>query len=205
MAIIIIDDIEQGTPEWMALRLGNPGAGNISKIITTKGDPSKQRDDYMRQLAGEIITGQHEDTFQSIHMENGLIREAEARSLFEMIHEVTIRRVALVYKDAQKMFHVSPDGLIGDNAGLEVKCPMMKTQVKYLLENKLPTDYFSQVQMSLYVCECEYWWFMSYFAGLPPLILKIERDEAFISKLKAELEKFVVELALVVRKLREMT
>jgi len=201
---IIINDIEQGTPEWHALRLGNPGASNVSKIITNKGDPSKQADDYMRQLAGEIITGQCEETFQSIHMEKGLQRENEARTLFELIYDVNIQQVALVYKDAQKKFHVSPDGLIGDNAGIEVKCPMMKTHVKYLLENRLPTDYFSQVQMSLYVCEREFWYFMSYCPGLLPLILKIERDNVFIGKLEAELEKFVEKLIFIIKKLKEM-
>ena len=201
---IIIEDVIQGTPEWYALRLGNPGASNISKIITNKGEPSKQADDYIRQLAGEIITGQHEKTFQSIHMENGLLREANSIALFEMIMDVDVQRVALVYKDAQKKYHVSPDGLVGDNAGIEVKCPMMKTHVKYLLNQKLPAEYFSQVQMSLYICEREYWYFLSSYVGLPPLILKVERDKKFIDRLAAELERFTTDLALTVRKLKEL-
>lgn len=201
---IIISDIEQGHPEWHALCCGNPGASNISKIITNKGDPSKQAGDYMRELAGEIITGKKEETFQSIHMQNGLEREDAAIALFEMIHNVDVKRVALVYKDELKKFHVSPDGLIGDNAGLEVKNPMMKTHVKYLLDGKLPSKYFSQIQMSLYVCEREYWWFMSNYVGLPPLILKVNRNEAFILKLEAELENFVTELAVTVSEIRRM-
>jgi len=201
---IIIDDILQGSPEWMTLRLGNPGGGSISKIITTKGERSKSADDYMRELAGEVVTGQHEETYQSIHMKNGLEREESGRALLEMIHDTEIRRVALVYKDSQKKFHVSLDGLIGDNAGFEQKNPMMKTHVKYLLANKLPTEYFSQVQMGLYVCEVEFWYFMSNYDGLPPLILKVERDEEFISKLKAELDKFTLELASVIRKLKKI-
>ena len=201
---IIIDDILQGSPEWHALRSGNVGASNISKIVTTKGERSKQADDYMMQLAGELITGQCEETFKSIHMENGLDREEEARTLFEMIHNVSIRRVALVYKDEMKKFHASPDGLIGDDAGIEIKCPMMKTHVKYLLAGKLPTDYFSQIQMSLYVCERGHWWFCSYYPGLPPLILEIHRDDVFIEKLKKELDSFVFELVQITKQLKEM-
>ena len=201
---IIVDNISQGSPEWDALRAGNPGASSISKIITNKGEPSKQRDDYMRQLAGELIVGQCEKTFQSIHMENGLEREENARSLFELIHDMEVRKVALVYKDEQRKFHVSPDGLIGDHAGIEIKNPMMKTHVKYLLDQKLPSDYFSQVQMSLYVCEREFWYFMSNYISLPPFIIKVERDDAFIAKLKTELDVFCFDLVATVKKLKEL-
>lgn len=201
---IIIDNFLQGSDLWMKEKAGNPGASDISKIITSKGERSKQRDEYMRQLAGELITGECEETVQSIHMKNGLEREGEARTLFEMIHNVDVRRVALIYKDEQKQYHVSPDGLVGDEAGIEIKCPMMKTQVKYLLDGKLPTDYFSQIQMSLYVSERKYWWFLSYYKKLPPLILRIERDGAFISKLKAELDAFCVELQITVKKLKDL-
>jgi len=201
---IIVDNISQGTTEWDNLRAGNPGASSISKIITNKGERSKQRDDYMRQLAGELITGHCEETFKSIHMENGLLREESARSSFELIKDVEIRKVALVYKDEQRKFHVSPDGLIGDYAGIEIKNPMMKTHVKYLLDKKLPSDYFSQIQMSLYTCELDLYYFMSCYAGLPPLILEIRRDEDFIGKLKVELEKFCLSLAMITKELREL-
>ena len=207
---IIIDTILQRSPEWFEATLGNLGASGISKIITDKGEPSKQADDYRRQLAGEIITGQRDETFKSIHMENGIIRENSTRALFEMLYDVEVRQVALVYKDEQKKFHCSPDGLVGDNAGFEQKNPMMKTQIKYLESGKLPQEYFSQVQMSLYTCEREYWWFVSRYAPfmpgykpLPLLILKIGRDDEFITKLESVLEAFCYSLSSAVKKLRE--
>jgi len=199
---IIIDSYSQGSPEWFEAKLGNPGASSISKIITTKGEKSKQAKDYMYQLAGELISGRYEETYQSIHMERGLERELEARVLFEILNNVTVREVAVVYKDEQKKFHVSPDGLIGDNAGIEIKAPMAKTQVKYLLDEKLPTEYFSQVQMSLYVCEREYWWFFSYVPSMSPLTIRVERDEKFISSLANALDSFNAELEKTVEKLK---
>ena len=199
---IIIDSYNQGDPEWFKARLGNPGASNASKIITTNGKPSKQADDFMYQLAGEIITGTHEDGFQSQAMLRGLEGESEARELFSFIKDIEVRKVALVYKDEQKKFHCSPDGLM-EGAGLELKCPMMKTQVKYLLQNKLPTEYFGQVQMSMYICGFEHWFFMSYYPGLEPLILEVSRDEPFISALAKELDKFIDELVKTIRKLKE--
>jgi len=201
---IIIDSYKQGDPSWFQARLGNIGASSASKIITNNGLPSKQAEELKFQLAGELISGKHEETYKSIHMENGLKREDEARTLFELIKDVDVRQVALVYKDEQKRFHVSPDGLIGDNAGLEIKCPMQKTHIKYLIDNKIPTEYFSQIQMSLYVCERDYWWFMSYSEGLKPLIIKVERDEKFISRLEEEIEKFSYELMAIVNKLKAM-
>lgn len=198
---IIIDDIIQGSPEWFSACCGNVGASNIDKIITTTGARSKQREEFMYQLAGERITGKKEETFQSQAMLNGIEREAGARQLFEFIYAVEVRQVGIVYKDEWKLCHVSPDGLIGDNAGLEIKNPMMKTAVKYLLNGTLPTEYFCQIQMSLYVTERESWWFMSNFEGLKPLIIEVHRDEAYIKKLESELNQFNTELLEMVNKL----
>lgn len=199
---IIVDDITQGSPEWFSACCGNVGASNIDKIITTKGERSKQREDFMYQLAGERITGKREETFQSQAMQNGIEREAAARTLFEMIYGIEVRQVGIVYKDEWKLCHCSPDGL-PENAGLEIKNPMMKTHVKYVLANKLPTDYFGQVQMSLYVTERDLWYFMSNYEGLPPLIIECHRDEAFINKLEAELNSFNEELLQIVERLKQ--
>ena len=201
---IIIDSFDQNSVEWFQACLGNPGASNASKIITTKGEPSKQATEYMYQLAGELIAGKPEEGFKSFNMEKGSEREAEARSVFSMEHETEVRQVALVYKDEKRMFHCSPDGLIGDNSGLEIKCPMLKTHVGHLLAGKLPTDYFGQVQMSLYVTEREYWTFCSYYPDLPLFTIRVDRDEKYIDSLSGELYQFCYKLAALVEKLRGM-
>lgn len=202
--MIVIDDVEQGTPEWFALRLGNPGASNIDKIITNEGKPSKQRDDYMMTLAGELVCGKQEETYKSLAMMNGSEREESARQLFSMAHDVEVRKVGLVYKDEKKLFHCSPDGLLLTTPGLEIKCPMLKTHVKYLLAGVLPVEYFGQVQMSMYVCGFDTWYFMSYYEGLPPLILEVHRDEKYIEKLEPALNKFCEDLQGIVAKLQRL-
>jgi hypothetical protein len=201
---IIIDSFQQGSEDWFKACCGNPGASNIDKIITTKGERSKQREDFMYQLAGERICGKREETFQSQAMLNGIEREAAARTLFEMINGVECRKVGIVYKDEWKLCHCSPDSLIGENEGLEIKNPMMKTQVKYLLSGKLPIDYFSQIQMSLYVTEREKWHFMSTYEGLQPLIIEVHRDEPFIKKLEGELNQFNEEMLAIVERLKKL-
>jgi putative phage-type endonuclease len=200
MAIIL--DMPQQSPEWYTARCGNVGASNVDKIITTTGARSKQREDFMFQLAGERITGKKEETFQSQAMLNGIEREAGARQFFELIYGIEVKEVGIVFKDEFKLCHASPDGLIGDNAGIEIKNPIMKTHIKYLLNGKLPTEYFCQVQMSLYVTEREKWYFMSNYDGLEPLIVEVHRNEKWISLLEKELTDFNTELLSIVERLR---
>ncbi|MFA5340158.1 MAG: lambda exonuclease family protein [Clostridia bacterium] len=198
----IIIECEQRSDIWFSAICGNVGASSIDKIITTKGEPSKSRTDYMMTLAAERLTGKGEVGFTTQAMLNGIEREAEARSLFEMAHDVEIKQVGLVYKDSLHLCHCSPDGLIGENSGFEVKNPLSKTHIKYLLDGKLPTEYFCQVQFSLYVTERESWWFMSHYPGIKPLMIEVFRDEKWIEKVDKELTQFNEELLAMVECIR---
>ncbi len=197
---IIITEIDQRSPEWFSAICGNVGASSIDKIITTKGEPSKQRTEYMMTLCAERITGKQEVGYLTQAMVNGIEREAEARSLFEMSQGVEVQQVGLVYTD-DKSCHCSPDGLIGENSGLEIKNPISKTHIKYLLENKLPTEYFCQVQFSLYVSGRGSWWFMSHYPGIRPFMVECFRDEKWIEKCDHEIKAFNEELDYMVRRL----
>jgi hypothetical protein len=191
--MIPIYDIEQGSDAWFAAKAGRPGASSFDKIITTRGEPSKSRQDYLYELAGERIIGRQEPGYTNHHMERGIALENEGRALFELIHDVELKQVGLVYRDESMRVLCSPDGLLED-AGFEQKNPMLKTHVKYLMANKLPSDYFCQVQGSLWVCGFDTWWFMSSYPGLPPLILKVHRDEKWISKLEVLMNEFLDEM-----------
>jgi putative phage-type endonuclease len=206
MAPIIIDSFDQRSTEWMIARAGSVGGSGISKIITTKGEISKQRDEYLHQLAAERFTGRPEDGgYLSRHMVNGQEREDASRALFEMIYGVDVRQVGIVYKDEFKMCHYSPDGLVDEkNAILEMKNPMMKTHVKYLHDGKLPTEYLLQVQMGLYVTERPLCYFMSNSEGLPPFILEVKRDEIMIAKIEKAIADFYVDLCGMVEQLKAM-
>jgi len=201
--MIVIDNIDQLSDEWFQLRLGNPGASNFSKIVTTKGEPSKQAQDYMYQLAGELVAQQAEISFVTPWMERGTQLEEEARSLYALVNNCAVERVGLIYYDERKDRHASPDGLM-DYKGLEIKCPMVKTHVKYLLDGKLPTEYFQQVQGSMYITGYKVWDFVSYSPGLPMFQITVERDEKFCKKLDAALDEFCGKLSEVVERLKAM-
>lgn len=198
----IIIDCEQNSEQWWAEKLGKPSASNASKIITNEGKPSKSRVNYMYELAGELTIGKREESYRNDNILTGNEREAESRQFYEMINDVKVEQVGVVYKNNKKEFLCSPDGLINRKYGLELKNVIPKTQVKYLLENKLPSEYFAQIQFSLYVTEFEFWDFMSYCPGLKPLIIRVQRDEKFIKALGIELKKFCRELKEVIKKIR---
>jgi len=208
---MIILDCEQYSDEWYTERLGVPTVSQFIKIITaSKNVASKQQEGYLFQLATEQVTGVYAGKdYQSYAMKQGHEREEEARSLFSMIHDVDIRTVGLVFPDEQKKYAGSPDGLIESwEAGLEIFCPESPNAVRCLFnhDNAIAlAGKTQQIQGSLLVTGFEKWFFMSYYPGLKPLILEVKRDEDFILKLEAELDRFTIELASVVKTLKGMS
>lgn len=191
---MIVINCEQGTPEWFALKVGVPGASSFAKIVTSKGEASKQRLKYLYQLAGERLIGAKEEGFSNGSMQRGVELEPEARELYELITGNTVDQVGFCFMDEAKRFGCSPDGLIGEEGGLEIKCPSLPVHVEYLLNGKIPTDYIQQVQGSLYITGREWWDFMSYYPGCKPLIVRVTPDARFHVRLADELELFCDEL-----------
>lgn len=195
-------DFQQGTEAWRAARCGIPTASNFDKIVTTTGAPSKQREKYLYQLAGERVTGRTEESYQNGAMQRGIEMEAEARSLYELINDVQIAQVGICYPDEQRLFAASPDGLVGQVGLIEIKCPLIYTHVGYLIAGVLPTEYFQQIQGQLLVTGAEWVDFISYYPGLRTLIVRMARDEEFLKKLAAELLKFCAELDVLAERIR---
>lgn len=200
---MIVDKCTQGSETWVNLKLGKPSASCANQIITTKGAVSKQREGYLYTLAAEIVTGKREEGYKSAAMEMGNEREQESRDVYELLTGDVIEQVGVVYKDKEKKFLASPDGLCKKGKyGLELKNVLPKTQVGYLIDDKLPTAYFQQIQFSLYVTGLKFWMFASYSPGLHMFIKKVDRDEVFIRALGIQLESFNKELEEVVKRIR---
>lgn len=199
---MITVDCIQGTPEWFAAKCGIPSASNFDKIITTKGEPSKSATKYMYQLAAERVTGRSEESYTNVAMERGKETEAEARNLYEMLHDVKIEQVGFCYPDEARTCGASPDGLIGKDGLIEIKCPMAFASVGYILEGVLPTDYIQQVQGQLYVTGRKWLDFLSYYPGLRPMIVRVQRDDKFIALLQQVLNNFCAELEKITEKIR---
>ena len=192
---MIILDVEQGSEEWFAARVGVPSASIFDKIVTSKGALSTSKQKLIYKLAGERVIGAKEDGYTNGAMQRGIDLEPEARALFELITGLEVEEVGLCYYDEQKDRSCSPDGhIVKEKEGLEIKCPELQTHVEYLIGKKLPTKYIQQVQGSLYITGLERWHFFSYYPGMKPLHIVVERDEIFIAKLSKALDDLVVEL-----------
>lgn len=196
---MIILEHEQRTEAWQQAKIGVPSASEFNKIITSTGKPSTQRNKYMLELAGERLGGIIEETYQSFAMIRGTELEGEARKLYELAHE-PVQQTGFCLSDC-KRYGFSPDGLIGVDGGLEIKCPTIGVHVSYMIENDVPTDYYCQVQGALLVSGRKWWDFWSYYPGLNPVHVREAPDENFQILLKKELESFCQELDETVKKL----
>jgi len=200
--MIQIHDVEQGSSEWFAVRAGIPTASEFSTVMAKGKDGGRSitRDKYMRQLAGEILTGEPApEGYSNAFMERGKALEDEARDLFAFIRDEEPQRVGFI-RNGNK--GASPDSLIGSAAGLEIKVAIPAVQIERLQRGTIPTEHVPQVQGNLWVSERETWHFMSYCPKLPPLIIAVPRDEAYIRKLETAVDQFNVELYEIVERIR---
>ena len=191
---MIIWEGEQGSEEWLKARLGIPTASEFDKIMTTKGAISTQRQKLIYRLAGERLTGIVPTNYASAAMQRGTELEPEARAFFELITGHRVDLVGLCYKDEKRDTGCSPDGLIGEDEGVEIKCPNVETHIEYMVKGVLPTAYLQQVQGSLFVTGRKRWHFFSYYPSMKPFHLIVERDELWIAQFSKILADFNKEL-----------
>lgn len=200
--MIIIEDIEQGTPEWLKLRLGVATASNFQKIVTTNGEPSKSRSKYMYQLAGEILSGEKTDSFFSTSMAKGVEREDESRSYYEFATDREVKQVGFVFLDERKSIGASPDGLVDPDGGFETKNAEAHIQVERHEKGWSRAMHYQQVHGCMWVCQREWWDLQSYSRGIAPLRIRYLRDEKFINLLSKRIEEFIDELNNLVARIR---
>lgn len=182
-------DCEQGTPDWVACRLGIPTASRFKDVLA-KGE-GKTRKRYMLDLLGERLTGEPMETYSNAHMERGQLMEAEARDLYAFMTNADLERVGFLRNGLKGC---SPDSLIGENGMLEIKTKLAALQIECLLADKLPSDHVAQVQGALWVAEREWLDFVSYWPKLPLFIKRVHRDEDYIKNLAAEVARFNSEM-----------
>ena len=184
-------DFPQYTPEWDAIRRGIATASGAPKIITpAKGELSKSMVEYAYELIADTydpMYGYRED-YVSAAMKNGIVMEPEARRWYEFEADCDVTQVGFCLTDDGR-FGCSPDGLVGECGGLELKTPLLKTHARYLAEDQMPNEYKPQVHWSLIVTGREWWDFMSYSPGLPPYRCRVVPDE-YTEKLRAAMETF---------------
>lgn len=188
--------IKQYSAAWWQLRAGVPTASQFNRIFTAvTAKPSSQQDDYIAELIADKICqtpaffsdrGTGRPT--TPEMQYGIDTEAEARAFYEMEVGRNVEEVGFILTDDSR-FGCSPDGLVDPDGGLELKCPLLKTQVAYLMKRELPPEYKAQVHGALIVTGRAWWDFCSYAIGASPLLIRVEPDE-YTEKLREALDAF---------------
>lgn len=178
----------QGSEAWHAARLGIPTASCFDKIITPSGKPSSSAAGYMHRLIAERLLGHPVDGGDTSWMERGKITEAEAVALYELHRDVDTQPAGFCVTDDGRA-GCSPDRLVGNAGGLELKCPSAAVHVGYLLEVE-PRKFWPQIQGNLWVTERGWWDFLSYCPQLPHALARFDRDQEFIDALAREVEAF---------------
>ena len=192
---MIILEHEQGSDEWFASRLGRPSASMFNKLITSAGKASSQADGYINDLIEERLKGVRVPIYVNQHMERGTRLENEAREHYEFITEQEVTEYGFILDDSEE-FGCSPDGIIKDSdgnfeGGLEIKCPA--NMVGYHRDNKsFVTKYKQQIMGCMMITGAKWWDLMAYSDKKPHyLIIRVERDDEYIEKLAAEVQKAV--------------
>jgi hypothetical protein len=187
----IITEIEQGSPEWHALRLGIVTCSNLDALLVSgKGEAGfgAAAFSYMDQLIGERITGEAaEPPLQSRAIERGHELEPVARGLYEAREQVTTNPAAIILNHG---IGYSPDGLVADHGLIEIKTKLPKYQVGVILGGEIPKEHVAQCQGGLWVSEREWIDFICYWPGMPLFIRRAVRDEPTIRKLAERVATF---------------
>lgn len=195
----IISDIEQGSLDWHKLRYGWITASRF-KDVMAKGQ-GKTRKTYLHQLAAEAISDMREEGYSNEYMEWGTETEPQAREMYEFVSGNEVDQVSFIRLDGHKI-GCSPDGLIGDNGIIEIKCPKTSTQVETYLSGKMPTAHRAQVQGQLWIAEREWCDFVSFdprINGTSSFFrFRVFRDDEYIKDIESACFEFEAELAEVI-------
>jgi len=197
--VIHIHEMAQGSPEWLAARLGIPTASEFATILANGkgGAPSKTRQTYLYKLAGELLTGEPMASFSNGHTERGHAMEPEARQFYAFMHDVEPKLVGFITNGPKGC---SPDSLIAGDGMLEIKTKLPHLMIAAHEHGGFPPDHMAQCQGQLWVAEREWVDLICYWPRMQPLIVRAYRDEEYIQKLAGAVDQFNDELAALVEK-----
>lgn len=196
---MIKHDVQQGSPEWLALRLGMPTASDFHRFVGSKGELSRAKKgdglslkakSYAYTLVAEQLLQRPLDSLEQIEwIEHGKSWEGTARAQYGFENGVTPEIIGFATTDDGKA-GASPDSLVGGEGLLEIKCVKANTQIAYL-EEGFDEDYLCQVQGQMFVTGRAWCDWYSWNAEMPPVTVRIERDDAFCENLAASISEFV--------------
>jgi putative phage-type endonuclease len=184
--------MDQRTDEWINARLGSATASRMNDALA--GSETAARRGYLIQLVTERLTGQQQESYNSAAMQRGTELEPVARMAYESKNGF-VDKTGFHKHPSIEWFGASPDGFVGDDGLVEIKCPNSTTHVDYILEGKVPTKYKRQMLAQL-ACTGRKWCdFVSFDNRLPEhlqlFVVRFAPKQEEIAKLEEGVIKFL--------------
>ena len=198
--------MEQRSPEWYAVRLGKVTGSQVSAVLAKRD--SATRANYLSELVVERLTGQQAEFFMNDAMQHGIDTEPQARMAYEAHKGVLVDEIGFVNHAAISNFGCSPDGLVGLDGLIEIKCPNTATHIDTLLGGEIAKKYYDQMQWQM-ACTGRSWCdFVSFDPRMPEelqlFIKRIPRDDKYLAELEGEVIQFLKEVDEKVNKLNAL-
>jgi hypothetical protein len=191
-ALTVHNDVEQGSDEWLQLRCGILTASTIGRLITPTlklADNDTARG-LQQTLIAERISGHVEYVHPSFDMQRGTLDEPYARDLYAE-HHAPVTEIGFATRDIDGMIlGASPDGLVGDDGGIEIKSRNPKTQLRTILDGTIPTANLAQIHGCMFVLDRAWWDYVSYAGGWPLFVTRVYRDEKWDAIITAALRSY---------------
>lgn len=200
----------QGSADWFAARLGKVTASRVTDVVAkTKSGHSASRANYAAQLIAERLTGRPAEGFSNAAMQWGTQTEPQARAAYSFLTDNPVVEVGFIPHPSIPLSGASPDGLVGDDGLVEIKCPNTATHLDTLLGAGIDGRYVNQMQWQM-ACTGRQWCdFVSFDPRLPvrlqTKVTRVLRDEAIIESLEAEVSAFLKEIDDKVKQLTQET
>jgi putative phage-type endonuclease len=191
--------IIQGSPEWLALRAGKVTASRVADVVArTKSGWGASRDNYAAELIAERLTGTPAASYTNAAMQWGTECEPHARAAYAFYRNSDVIEVGFVDHPTMPNVGASPDGLVGSDGLVEIKCPNTATHIDTLLDQAVPAKYITQMQFQM-ACSGRQWCdFVSFDPRMPEsmrlFVKRINRDDAMIASLEKEVSVFLSEI-----------
>ena len=192
MTLTILDDLEQGTPEWFAARRGIVTASVVGKLLTPTlkiADNDTSRD-LTTTLAAERICGWTEETPMTADMWRGVDSEPIARDIYSGHYQQAVEVGFMLWQEDGWQLGYSPDGLVGVDGLIEIKAPRAKTHLNTILADRVPPFYMGQLQAGLLVSGRNWIDFVSYVGGMPLFVKRVLPDPAWFDAITAAVAQF---------------
>lgn len=190
----------QRSDEWFAARLGKVTASRINDVMAClkNGDEAATRRNYKTQLLVERLTGKPSESYTNQSMQWGIDNEEQARLTYGFMTGVDIEEVGFIDHPSIGMTGASPDGLVGTDGLIEIKCPNTSTHIEYIQNVLVPSEYVNQMQWQLECTGRKWCDFVSYDPRLPVklqlFIIRYEYDAPLSAHLISGVSEFLKEL-----------